>query len=167
MASHLPSSSLCVWSDVRFLKRKVNLRPIVRNSHGKPFPAEVSRTILELSSVGTLSTPTQDGWPLGIAVPFAVDPHGTPLLFLNHSTSNFALNSKSSFLVQVSLSISLSLLLCFSSSSPLTLDLFTQLQQYGLRTPQCTIQGTLQKPTALKVSPFLLLKLITNLLLHS
>ncbi|XP_004235509.1 glutamyl-tRNA reductase-binding protein, chloroplastic [Solanum lycopersicum] len=125
MASHLPSSSLCVWSDVRFLKRKVNLRPIVRNSHGKPFPAEVSRTILELSSVGTLSTPTQDGWPLGIAVPFAVDPHGTPLLFLNHSTSNFALNSKSSFLVQ--------------------------LQQYGLRTPQCTIQGTLQKPTALKM----------------
>lgn len=93
---------------------------LTSNGNGKPFPAEVSRTILELSSVGTLSIPTQDGWPLGIGVRFAVDPHGNPVLFLNHSTSNFALNSKSSFLVQ--------------------------LQQYGLRTPQCTIQGTLQKP---------------------
>lgn len=72
------------------------------SNNGKPFPAEVSRTILELSSVGTLSTPTQDGWPLGIAVRFAVDPHGSPLIFLNHSTSKFAPDSKSTLLVQVS-----------------------------------------------------------------
>ncbi|KAJ8553180.1 hypothetical protein K7X08_023858 [Anisodus acutangulus] len=73
------------------------------------------------------STPTQDGWPLGIGVRFAVDPNGTPILFLNDSTLKFALHCKSSFLVQ--------------------------LEQYGLRTPQCTIQGTLEKPedtTALK-----------------
>uniref|UniRef100_M1AIT9 Uncharacterized protein n=1 Tax=Solanum tuberosum TaxID=4113 RepID=M1AIT9_SOLTU len=144
MASHLPISTLSLSthvSQLTFPKTKLNLRPRssmrcavsvasepILTNNGKPFPAEVSRTILELSSVGTLSTPTQDGWPLGIGVRFAVDPHGTPVLFLNHSTSNFALNSKSSFLVQ--------------------------LQQYGLRTPQCTIQGTLQKPqdtTALKV----------------
>lgn len=92
------------------------------SNNGKPLAAEVSRTILELCSVGTLSTPTQDGWPLGIGVRFAVDPHGTPLLFLNHSTSKFALHSKSTLLVQ--------------------------LEQYGLRTPQCTILGTLQRPTA-------------------
>jgi len=35
---------------------------VVRSSNDKRFPAEVSRTIVELSSVGTLSTSTPDGW---------------------------------------------------------------------------------------------------------
>ncbi|KAJ8573032.1 hypothetical protein K7X08_009543 [Anisodus acutangulus] len=46
-------------------------------------------------------------------------PKMVPILFLNDSTSKFAVNCKSSFLVQ--------------------------LKQYGLRTPQCTIQGTALK----------------------
>lgn len=56
---------------------------------------------MELSSVGTLSTPTLDGWPLGFGVRFAVDPHGTPVLFLNDATSKLSVNCKSSIHVQV------------------------------------------------------------------
>ncbi|CAN4089252.1 unnamed protein product [Withania somnifera] len=115
------TSSVCVRCAVSVVSAEP-LVPVTKN--GKPLAAEVSRTIVELCSVGTLSTPTLDGWPLGIGVRFAVDPHGTPLLFLNHSISEFALNSKSTLLVQ--------------------------LDQYGLRTPQCTLLGTLQKPTAFK-----------------
>ncbi|KAL7162855.1 hypothetical protein ACSBR2_043182 [Camellia fascicularis] len=88
------------------------------NSH-KPFPAEVSRTIMELSSVGTLSTLTQDGWPLGIGVRFAVDSQGTPVLCLNASNRQFSMDRST---------------------------LHVQLEQTGLRTPQCTIQGSLDKP---------------------
>ncbi|KAG4198879.1 hypothetical protein ERO13_A05G114100v2 [Gossypium hirsutum] len=55
--------------------------PPTKTSH-KPFPAEVSRTIMELSSIGTLSTLAQDGWPLGVGVRFAVDAEGTPVLCL-------------------------------------------------------------------------------------
>ncbi|KAK3035568.1 hypothetical protein RJ639_034773 [Escallonia herrerae] len=86
----------------------------------KPYPAEVSRTIMELSSVGTLSTLNQDGWPLGIGVRFAVDPEGTPILCLNASSRKFSLDRRSS--------------------------LHVQLEQCGLRTPQCTIEGSLDKP---------------------
>ncbi|CAH2050585.1 unnamed protein product [Thlaspi arvense] len=89
-------------------------------SHHKPFPAEVSRTIMELSSVGTLSTLNQDGWPLGIGVRFAVDAEGTPVLCLNASNRQFSLDRRSS--------------------------LHVQLEQCGLRTPQCTVQGSLEKP---------------------
>ncbi|KAA8541550.1 hypothetical protein F0562_022702 [Nyssa sinensis] len=88
--------------------------------NNKPFPAEVSRTIMELSSVGTLSTLTQDGWPLGIGVRFAVDAEGTPILCLNASNRQFSIDTRSS--------------------------LHVQLEQCGLRTPQCTIQGKLDKP---------------------
>uniref|UniRef100_A0A5B7BKS4 DUF2470 domain-containing protein n=1 Tax=Davidia involucrata TaxID=16924 RepID=A0A5B7BKS4_DAVIN len=88
--------------------------------NNKPFPAEVSRTIMELSSVGTLSTLTQDGWPLGIGVRFAVDAEGTPILCLNASNRQFSIDKRSS--------------------------LHVQLEQCGLRTPQCTIQGNLDKP---------------------
>ncbi|KAL6972576.1 hypothetical protein U1Q18_026749 [Sarracenia purpurea var. burkii] len=88
--------------------------------HHRPFPAEVSRTIMELSSVGTLSTLSQDGWPLGIGVRFAVDAQGTPVLFLNTFNGQFSLDRRSS--------------------------LHVQLEQCGLRTPQCTIQGSLDKP---------------------
>lgn len=67
----------------------------------KPFPAEVSRTIMELSSVGTLSFLTQEGWPLGIGVRFAVDQDGTPLLSLNESLREFSIDRRSSLHVQV------------------------------------------------------------------
>ncbi|KAK8551086.1 hypothetical protein V6N12_039753 [Hibiscus sabdariffa] len=82
----------------------------------KPFPAEVSRTVLELSSIGTLSTLAQDGWPLGVGVRFAVDAEGTPVLRLPRPS----LDNRST--------------------------LHVQLEQCGLRTPQCTIQGSLHKP---------------------
>lgn len=86
----------------------------------KPFPAEVSRTIVELASVGTLSTLTQENWPLGVGVRFAVDPEGTPVLCLNASNRRFSVDRRSSLHVQV--------------------------EQCGLRTIQCTIQGSLEKP---------------------
>lgn len=86
----------------------------------KPFPAEVARTIVELSSSGTLSTLTSDGWPLGVGVQFAVDPSGTPVLCLDESKGQFPTDRRSS--------------------------LHVQLEQSGLRTPQCTIQGNIAKP---------------------
>ncbi|XP_021720339.1 glutamyl-tRNA reductase-binding protein, chloroplastic-like [Chenopodium quinoa] len=86
----------------------------------KPYPAEVSRTIMELSSSGTLSTLTHDGWPLGIGVRFTVDSDGTPILCTNLSNRHFSIDKRST--------------------------LHVQLPQCGLRTPQCTIQGSLDKP---------------------
>lgn len=71
--------------------------PPTKSSH-KPFPAEVSRTIVELSCIGTLSTLAQDGWPLGVGVRFAVDAEGTPVLCLpqpspdNRSTLHVQVN---------------------------------------------------------------------------
>lgn len=76
---------------------------------------------MELGTLGTLSTLTQEGWPLGIGVRFAVDTEGTPLFKLN-ATNNIP----------------------FSLQAPSTLHV--QLNQSGLRTPQCTLQGTLTKP---------------------
>lgn len=72
------------------------------NNEIKPFPAEVTRTIMELSSVGTLSSLTRQGWPLGIGVRFAVDCQGTPVLFLNESSRNLFVDNRFSFHVQVS-----------------------------------------------------------------
>ncbi|KAG2243112.1 hypothetical protein Bca52824_095045 [Brassica carinata] len=87
------------------------------SSTHKPLPAEVSRSIMELSSVGTLSTLTHDGWPLGVGVRFAVEQDGTPVLCLNRT---FSPEKRSS--------------------------LHVQLDQCGLRTPQCTIQGSISRP---------------------
>lgn len=87
-------------------------------SKTKPFPAEVSRTLMELAKVGTLCTLTEEGLPLGTGVRFAVEPeHGTPLF-------------------------------CFNSSDNTNIpsSLHVQFEQFGLRTPQCTVQGTLTKP---------------------
>lgn len=75
---------------------------------------------MELTSVGTLSTLTDDGWPLGIGVRFAVAPDGTPILCLNEADRQFPADKRSS--------------------------LHVQLNQCGLRTPQCTIRGSLAKP---------------------
>ncbi|XVE89258.1 hypothetical protein DITRI_Ditri19aG0188800 [Diplodiscus trichospermus] len=89
-------------------------------SNLKPLPAEVSRTIMELSCIGTLSTIAQDGWPLGVGVRFAVDAEGTPILCLAQASRLLSLDKRST--------------------------LHVQLEQCGLRTPQCTIQGRLDKP---------------------
>ncbi|KAF6149089.1 hypothetical protein GIB67_018667 [Kingdonia uniflora] len=82
----------------------------------KPSPAEVCRTIMELSSLGTLSTLTQEGWPLGIGVRFAVDNDGTPVLCLNASNRHFSADRRNSSLHVQS------------------------------RSTQCTLQGSLDKP---------------------
>ncbi|EYU45933.1 hypothetical protein ABFS82_04G088600 [Erythranthe guttata] len=86
----------------------------------KPVLAEVARTVVELSSVGTLSTLTHDGSPLGIGVRFAVDLTGTPVLCFNEFDARVSADRRCS--------------------------LHVRLEQSGLRTPQCTIQGTLGKP---------------------
>ncbi|KAL9228450.1 hypothetical protein vseg_004033 [Gypsophila vaccaria] len=86
----------------------------------KPLPSEVSRTIMELSTRGTLSTLTHDGWPLGVGVRFTVDADGTPILCFNASNRHFSLDKRST--------------------------LHVQLEQCGVRTPQCTIQGSLDRP---------------------
>lgn len=67
----------------------------------KPFPAEVSRTVVELSSVGTLSTLTKEGSPLGFGVRFAVDLNGTPILCLNELDTRFSVDRRCSLHVQV------------------------------------------------------------------
>ncbi|GFP99107.1 glutamyl-tRNA reductase-binding protein chloroplastic [Phtheirospermum japonicum] len=90
------------------------------NNH-KPLPAEVSRTIVELSSVGTLSILTHVGSPLGYGVRFAVDLNGTPVLCLNESDARFSVDDR-------------------------RCSLHVQLEQCGQRTPQCTLQGNLDKP---------------------
>lgn len=112
------------------LRCAVSLEPTIRKNNGggsssncKPLPAEVSRTIMELSSVGTLSVLTQEGFPLGFGVRFAVDPQGTPLLCFNPSTTNFVaapLPTKSTLHVQVPFSQ-------LSSSKPTTLLHFYRL----------------------------------------
>ncbi|WOL05532.1 glutamyl-tRNA reductase-binding protein, chloroplastic [Canna indica] len=90
------------------------------NLGAKPSPAEVSRTIVELSSTGTLSSLSPDGWPLGIGARFVVDAEGAPAVCLKHPESLFAADCQSSFHVQY--------------------------QQTGSRTPQCTLLGKLSKP---------------------
>lgn len=78
----------------------------------KPTPAEVSRTIMELSSVGTLSTLTHEGWPFGSGVRFAVDQVGTPILCLNSKNGELIEEAKSSLHVQVFLCIFLTFVTC-------------------------------------------------------
>ncbi|KAJ4838796.1 hypothetical protein Tsubulata_021615 [Turnera subulata] len=98
----------------------------VVSSKNKPFPAEVARTIMELSSVGTLSTLTHEGWPVSVGVRFAVDDDGTPVLCLSDSSRQFSVDTRSSLHVQS-----------------------------GMRTPQLTIQGNLDKPEDGKVLKWL------------
>lgn len=96
----------------------------------RPSAAEVSRTIMELSETGTLSTSVAapgseengiGGWPLGIGARFVVDAEGIPALCLGTgSEKRFALGGRSSFHVG--------------------------LNQNGARTPQCSLLGILSKP---------------------
>ncbi|XP_044486516.1 glutamyl-tRNA reductase-binding protein, chloroplastic isoform X1 [Mangifera indica] len=111
--------SLSVVSDATAVSTLVGV------SNDKPFPAEMSRTIMELSSVGTLSVLTSNGWPLGVGVRFTVDNEGTPVLCLNQFCKELSVDKNSS--------------------------LHVQLGQCGLRTPQCTIQGSLDKPKDLNI----------------
>lgn len=88
----------------------------------RPPPAETCRTLMELSLEGTLCTLTQDGWPFGDAVEFAVDAQGMPVLCLDplsmHS-QHVSLNK-----------------LC---------SLHVKLELPGCRNSQCTLMGTLSK----------------------
>ncbi|CAN6460204.1 unnamed protein product [Victoria cruziana] len=89
----------------------------------RPSSAEVSRTIMELGSRGTLSAIAEKGWPLGIGVRFAVDGEGMPILSLNPINQGapiFSTNDKSS--------------------------LHVQLEQDGPCITQCTLQGCLSRP---------------------
>ncbi|XP_038874967.1 glutamyl-tRNA reductase-binding protein, chloroplastic [Benincasa hispida] len=122
--SRFAHSSACRFHRVSYRALKCSVTTISESAptelrNVKPFPAEVSRTIMELSSVGTLSSLSQEGWPLGVGVLFAVDQDGTPLLSLNESLPE-SIDRRSS--------------------------LHVQLEQCGLRTPQCTIQGSIGKP---------------------
>ncbi|KAK8964600.1 hypothetical protein KSP40_PGU011712 [Platanthera guangdongensis] len=87
--------------------------------NSKTSPAEVSRTIMELSSTGTLSAISSDGYPLGIGARFVVDAQGAPVLCLNEPRKLFAPGGSSSFHVQ--------------------------LEQSRLRMSQCTLLGNLDK----------------------
>lgn len=65
----------------------------------KPFPAEVTRTTVELSSVGTLSTLNyDDGSPLGFGIRFALDFNEILVLCLN---DRFSADRRCSLHVQV------------------------------------------------------------------
>lgn len=75
--------------------------PLHLELNRRPFPAEVSRTIVQLSSVGTLSTLTPDGSPLGFGVRFVVDFSGTPVLCLNDVDARFSADRRCSLHVQV------------------------------------------------------------------
>ncbi|XP_042440694.1 glutamyl-tRNA reductase-binding protein, chloroplastic-like isoform X3 [Zingiber officinale] len=70
------------------------------NSRSKTSPAEVSRTIVELSSIGTLSSLSTDGWPLSVGARFVVDSQGAPALCLNRPERLFVSDGPSSFHVQ-------------------------------------------------------------------
>lgn len=127
------------------------------SSNDKPFPAEVSRTIVELSSAGTLSTLTREGWPLSVGVRFAVDDEGTPVLCLSNSLRQYSVDKRSSLHVQVCMFFTLDTYLLQFNSINVQIDSYEcefgldQLEQCGMRTPQCTIQGSLDKPEDRKV----------------
>ncbi|CAA7038896.1 unnamed protein product [Microthlaspi erraticum] len=100
------------------------------SSH-KPFPTEVSRSIMELSSVGTLSTLTHDGWPLGVGVCFPVDQEGTHVLCLNRT---FSPNKRSALHVQVKLdpSNAIGYRLCSTTLDSASLDFTYSGREAGL-----------------------------------
>ncbi|KAJ1409985.1 heme oxygenase HugZ-like superfamily [Sesbania bispinosa] len=119
--SRKTSSKISWFRPIKCSVSTTHLELEVKSNSKKPFPAEVSRTIMELARVGTLSTLTQEGWPLGIGVRFAVDPEeGTPFFSFNHNA--------------------------IPTNNSIPSSLHVQFIQSGLRTPQCTLQGTLSKP---------------------
>nr|XP_043616805.1 glutamyl-tRNA reductase-binding protein, chloroplastic [Erigeron canadensis] len=94
----------------------------------KPTAGEVSRTIMELSSIGSFHHHS-DKEDVAVAVRFAVEPQkGTPILSLS-SPFFFSPDDDTPLLTPTNLSA-----------------LNVQLDQCGLRTTQCTIQGSLHTP---------------------
>ncbi len=72
----------------------------------RPTAAEAARTVMEICVEGTLSTLSQDGWPLGTEVRFAVDVEGNPVLRLQPSalhTKNLLSDSRCSLHAQARL----------------------------------------------------------------
>ncbi len=79
----------------------------------RPTAAEAARTVMEVCVDGTLSTLSQDGWPLGTEVRFAVDVEGNPVLRLQPSalhTKNLLSDSRCSLHAQARLLLLLLLL---------------------------------------------------------
>ncbi|KAG0476586.1 hypothetical protein HPP92_013427 [Vanilla planifolia] len=87
----------------------------------KPSPAEVCRTIMELSTTGTISAIAPEGSPVGIGARFVIDTQGTPVLCLKDPGQLFNTSGPSSFHVQEQLELSRS------------------------RMRQCTLLGNLKK----------------------
>lgn len=84
----------------------------------RPSAAEAARTVVDICTEGTLSTLSQDGWPLGTSVRFAVDGEGNPVFRLAVSalhTGHVRAESRCS--------------------------LHVQLEQPGRQRPQCTLKG--------------------------
>ncbi|KAH8938473.1 hypothetical protein BDL97_16G085000 [Sphagnum fallax] len=88
----------------------------------RPTPAEAARTVMEVCVEGTLSTLSEDGWPLGTEIRFAVDVDGNPVFSLQSS----ALHTRN--------------LLSDSRCS-----LHAQLEQPGRQKPQCTLWGRIAR----------------------
>jgi hypothetical protein len=86
----------------------------------RPTAAEAARTVMEVCVEGTLSTLSQDGWPLGTEVRFAVDVEGNPVLRLQPSalhTKNLLSDSRCSLHAQARLLLLLLLLLQYNNNA--------------------------------------------------
>lgn len=94
----------------------------------RPTPAEAARTVMETCKEGTLSTLSEDGWPLGTEVKFVVDMEGNPVLRLQPG----ALHTQHIF-------------------QDSRCSLHVQLEQPGRRKPQCTLQGFMRKVEDIKL----------------
>ncbi|CAI9771855.1 unnamed protein product [Fraxinus pennsylvanica] len=98
-------TNLCHGFSIQPLKCSVSVVSKPTNleftNNPKPFPAEVSRTIMKLSYVGTFSSLIQEGWPLGFGVRFAVDLNGTPISCLNESNRKLLVDKKCRLHVQL------------------------------------------------------------------
>lgn len=94
----------------------------------RPTPAEGARTVMETCKEGTLSTLSEDGWPLGTEVRFAVDTDGNPVLRLQPGATHTKHILKDS-----------------------RCSLHVQLEQPGRRKPQCTLQGFIRKIEDIKL----------------
>ncbi|CAO2163834.1 unnamed protein product [Urochloa humidicola] len=94
--------------------------PVFAASRARPSAAEVARTVVELAPSGTLSVVGPDGWPLGVGARFVADAAGAPALCLT-AAEVAAPDAPSSFHVEF--------------------------RQSGARTPQCTMLGSLTKPS--------------------
>jgi len=125
----LKTDALCIIGSSRAPRCNVSIGKVENVSDGsmslqtRPLPGETCRTLMALCSEGTLCTLTQDGWPFGDAVEFAVDVQGMPVICLDP----LSMHSQHVLLHK----------LC---------SLHVKLEQPGCRKSQCTLMGTLSKP---------------------